>query len=327
VSGDLGRVVVERVALVALYRDMLRIRRVEEAVLERQLSNQLASTMCHVAIGQEAVPVGVCAALGPRDYITSTHRGHGHYLARGGSLDAMFAELYGKATGCCLGRGGSMHLIDPEHGHLGSNAIVGGHIPIATGAALWSSLIGDGRVTVAFFGDGAVTQGVFHEALNFASVRRLPLVFAVENNQWAMTMPWRKAVAFPSVAAYAAGYGAAGDDVDGQDVEAVLEAAGRAVERARAGVGPTVLGLHTYRFFGHSRADACAYRSPDEEAEGRSRDPLAITRARLVEMAVPPEDLDALDEAIRLEIDAVSRRAEEAPDADLGSVRTSVYAS
>jgi acetoin:2,6-dichlorophenolindophenol oxidoreductase subunit alpha len=313
--------------LLDLYAGMLLIRRVEEAVLERQLTNRLASTMCHVSIGQEAVAVGVCAALEPRDYITSTHRGHGHYLARGGSLDAMFAELYGKATGCCLGRGGSMHLIDPDHGHLGSNAIVGGHIPIATGAALWSSLIGDGRVTVAFFGDGAVTQGVFHEALGFAAVRHLPLVFAVENNQYAMSLPWRSAVALPSVAAFAAGYGVEGDDVDGQDVEAVRAAATRAVAAARVGSGPVVLGLHTYRFFGHSRADACAYRSPEEEAEGRSRDPIAIAAGRLHDQGIEREVLDAMEVAVARDIEAACQLAEDAPDADLGSVLTSVYAS
>jgi pyruvate dehydrogenase E1 component alpha subunit len=318
---------VNRETLLNLYGTMLRIRRVEEAVLERQLSNRLASTMCHVSVGQEAVAAGVCAGLEPKDYIASTHRGHGHYLARGGSLEAMMAELYGKATGCCLGRGGSMHLIDPAHGHLGSNAIVGGHIPIAAGAALWSKLSGDGRVTVAFFGDGAVTQGVFHEALNFAATQRLPLVFAVENNQYAMSLPWRSGVALPSVAAFASGYGIEGQDVDGQDVEAVHEAACVAVSMARAGGGPTVLGLHTYRFFGHSRADSCAYRTPAEETAGRSRDPLGITGARLLRMGASQRELDDLDGPIQQEIETACRKAEEAPDADLASVLSSVFAS
>jgi TPP-dependent pyruvate/acetoin dehydrogenase alpha subunit len=310
-----------------LYRGMLRIRRAEERILELLLKNRLSSTMCHVSIGQEAVPVGVCDVLAADDYITSTHRGHGHFLARGGAMSALMAELMGRDAGACRGRGSSMHLVDASIGHLGSNAIVGGHIPIATGAALWSSLRGDPRVVASFFGDGATSEGIFHEAVNFAAVRRLPIVFVVENNHWAMSLPWSRSTAQPSFEARAAGYGIAGMDVDGQDVLAVRSAAQEAVERARRGDGPTLLGLATYRFLGHSRADPSAYRDKDEEERWRSRDPLLLTRAQLKEQGIGEEWFGAVESDIAAEIDEACRSAEDSPPASLDEVFSDIYAS
>lgn len=312
----------------AMYRAMLLIRRIEEKVLECLLQGRLSSTMCHVSIGQEAVAAGVCAALGADDYISSTHRGHGHFLARGGDPGALMAELYGRADGACLGRGGSMHLVDVTRGHLGSNAIVGGHIPIATGAALWSALRGDGRVAVPFFGDGATTEGIFHECVNMAAVWKLPVVFVVENNQYAMSMPWEHAVAEQSLAVKATTYGVAGEDVDGQDVAAVCEATMRAVDRARSGGGPTLLGLHTYGFLGHSRGDPSAYRDPAEEEAWQARDPLTIAAQRLVtEHGLEEAELDRIDGEIGDEVERAVAFAEKSPVARLESVFSDVYAT
>ncbi len=312
----------------ALYGQMLRIRRAEEKVLELLLQNRLSSTMCHVSIGQEAVAVGVCDALGPDDYVSSTHRGHGHYLARGGPVVGLIAELMGREAGACRGRGGSMHLVDIAHGHLGSNAIVGGHIPIATGAALWAAVSGQPRVSVVFFGDGASTEGIFHECVNFAAVQGLPIVFVLENNQFAMSLPWSRSTLEPSIAVKAAAYGIAGVDVDGQDVMAVRAAAGVAVERARRGDGPTLLGAATYRFLGHSRADPSAYRDKLEEERWKQRDPIVLARRALAEAGVADEaDLEAMETAIALELDAAVAEAEASPPATIEEAMTGMYAT
>lgn len=314
--------------LLRLYRGMLLVRRTEEKVLELLLQNRLSSTMCHVSVGQEAVAVGVCDTLGPLDYITSTHRGHGHYLARGGPPSGLMAELMGREAGACRGRGGSMHLIDMSLGHLGSNAIVGGHIPIATGAALWSALSGQPRVTVAFFGDGATTEGIFHESLNFAAVQRLPIVFVVENNHYAMSLSWERSTAQPSIARKADGYGIPGIDLDGQDVMAVRAGAAEAVERARRGDGPTLLGASTYRFLGHSRADPSTYRARDEEEHWRERDPLVLARRVLVETwATPEAAFDAMEREIDGDLREAVAAAEASPPAGLDEVFSGVYAT
>lgn len=310
-----------------LHRGMVRVRRAEEAVIELLLQARLSSTMCHVSIGQEAVAVGVCDILGPDDYITSTHRGHGHYLARGGTMEGLIAELMGKETGACRGRGSSMHLVDSAIGHLGSNAIVGGHIPIATGAALWSALTGDGRVTVAFFGDGATTEGIFHESVNFAALAKLPIVFVVENNHYAMSLPWERSTVQPSIAKKAEGYGVTGADVDGMDVVAVRQAATWAVDAARRGDGPTLLGLETYRFLGHSRADPSAYRAELEESTWKQRDPVVLSADRLRANGIGEEEITAIEASIAEEIRTAIAAAEQAPQADLAAVFTDIYAT
>ena len=314
-------------ALQRLYRGMLRIRRAEETTLELLLKNKLSSTMCHVSIGQEAVAVGVCDVLQGEDYITSTHRGHGHFLARGGAMSAFFAELMGREGGACRGRGSSMHLVDASIGHLGSNAIVGGHIPIATGAALWAALRGEPRVVAAFFGDGATSEGIFHESVNFAAVTRLPIVFVVENNHWAMSLPWSLETAQPSIAAKAAAYGLPGHDVDGQDVLSVRTAATQAVERARRGEGPTLLGLETYRFLGHSRADPSSYRDRNEEEEWRRRDPVLLTRQRLAADGVEEDWFATVEDDVASEIADAIMAAEASPPASLDEVFADVYAT
>jgi TPP-dependent pyruvate/acetoin dehydrogenase alpha subunit len=221
-----------------------------------------------------------------------------------------------------------MHLVGMSIGHLGSNAIVGGHIPIATGAALWSALSGQPRVTVAFFGDGATTEGIFHESLNFAALQRLPIVFVVENNQYAMSLPWERSTAQPSIARKADGYGMPGIDLDGQDVLAVRAGAAAAVERARKGDGPTLLGASTYRFLGHSRADPSTYRDKEEEERWRERDPLVLARRLLVETWSTPEAaFEAMEREIAGELGTAVDAAEASPPAGLAEVFSDVYAT
>lgn len=310
-----------------LYRDLLQIRRAEETILELLLRNKLSSTMCHVSIGQEAVAVGVCDVLAPEDYVTSTHRGHGHFLARGGAMSALMAELMGREAGACRGRGSSMHLVDASIGHLGSNAIVGGHIPIATGAALWAALQGEQRVVASFFGDGATSEGIFHESVNFAAVQRLPIVFVVENNHWAMSLPWARETAQHSIAAKAEAYGVVGVEVDGQDVLAVRAVAQQAADRARLGDGPTLLGVDTYRFLGHSRADPSSYRDKAEEERWRGRDPLRIARDRLTASGVDEEWFDTVEREVAAEVAAAVEAAEASPPARLEEVFSDIYAT
>lgn len=310
-----------------LYREMLLIRRTEERILEELMQGKLASTMCHVSIGQEAVAAGVCAAMAPQDYLTSTHRGHGHFLARGGDVNRMMAELFGKETGYCKGRGGSMHITDAAIGHLGANGIVGGHIGIAVGAALWSQMSGNSAVTVCFFGDGGLTEGIFHEAANMASLWKLPVVFVCENNRYAMSLPWEKATGQTSIQAYAASYNMPGFDVDGQDVLAVHQVAGEAIERARRGEGPSLIGAYTYRFLGHSRADPSKYRDAEEEARERARDPLLIL-ANKAGTAILPDDVRAqIDAEVAAQIDAAVAFAENSPFASAASAFDDVYAN
>lgn len=233
-----------------LYETMLRIRLFEDrtSVLYPE---QLIKCPVHLCIGQEAIAAGLCAHLNKGDYIFSTHRSHGHCIAKGMDLRPLAAELYGKSTGCAQGRGGSMHLVDPEHGIPGTSAIVGGCIPLAAGAALASKLRGDGKVSVAFFGDGASEEGTFHESLNYAALKKLPVIFACENNNYATNSPRHARQPDVSIAERASGYGMPGVFVDGNDVLAVYHASREAVDRARAGEGPTLLELRTYRWKAH----------------------------------------------------------------------------
>ena len=252
----------------AFYHTMVRIRRVEEKIIELYPQQEM-KTPVHLYIGQEAVAAGVCACLEREDYIFSTHRCHGHYLAKGGDLKALMAELYGRRTGCCKGKGGSMHLAAPEVGMPGTTAIVGGNIPLAVGAALGSVIQGNGRVAVAFFGDGAVDEGAFHEGLSFASLKRLPVVLVCENNFYATNSPQWARQPLDNIAERAAGYGVPGVRLDGNDVLAVYRAAQEAVGRARAGQGPTLLECRTYRWRAHVGPD-CDYPAgcrPREELE------------------------------------------------------------
>ena len=252
---------------------MLRIRIFEDTVSQLFFQNELAGAL-HLYQGQEAIAVGVCNSLKDNDVVAATYRGHGVALAKGASPASVFAELFGRETGLCGGRAGSMNLIDLEHGLIGCFAIVGGSIGAATGAALAFHVQSKPRVAVAFFGDGATNQAYFHECLNFAAVRQLPVIFVCENNQYGEWTRVEVATAGNQIAARSAAYGMPSDEVDGNDVGAVLEAAREAAERAREGDGPTLIECATYRLGGHSTYDPAHYRPKDELDEWRERDPI-----------------------------------------------------
>jgi pyruvate dehydrogenase E1 component alpha subunit len=282
-----------REQLLDYLRDMLLIRRFEEKVEERFRAGELPGFL-HVAIGQEAVCVGVCRAMEEGDVFASTHRAHGHTLARGTPPNALMAELYGKKEGCSHGYGGSMHLYDVARGNLGANAVVGGGLPAITGAALAFKLRGDPRVAVAFFGDGATNIGTFHESLNLAQLWRVPAVFVCENNHWAESTPTAQQLPIEDLSLRADAYGMLSIVVDGQDVEAVWNAAREALAHARSGAGPVFLLANTFRLTGHYVGDPQVYRDKDEFRETRAtQDPLEKLKDRLELTAEHWERLDA----------------------------------
>lgn len=260
--------------LLDMYRRMWLIRLFEEQA-EYQSSQGKVVGALHTYIGQEAVGVGVCAHLGDKDYITSTHRGHGHCISKGADIKRMMAELFGRATGYCKGKGGSMHIADFAVGMLGANGIVAGGFGLATGAGLAAQMRASGQVAVCFFGDGAVNRGPFHENINLGAVWRLPVVYVCENNQYAQWTAQEEITLVTDVASMSSAYGIPGFQVDGMDVMAVHEAGGEAIERARQGEGPTLLECKTYRFHGHNFGDPQQYRTREEIAEwSDSRDPI-----------------------------------------------------
>lgn len=276
-------------------RKMFLIRKFEEGAEDSYTRGLIHGTM-HLSIGQEASAVGACMALTDEDKITSTHRGHGHCVAKGADLGRMFAEFFGKEDGYCRGRGGSMHIADVEKGNLGANGIVGGGLPIAVGAALSAKRLGTGAVTVCFFGDGANNEGAFHEALNMASVWKLPVVFVCENNRYGMSTSTERSTAVKQIADRAAGYNMPGVTVDGNDFSAVTEAVDAAVARARAGDGPSLVENLTYRWRGHSKSDRNRYRSKEEIAGWMARDPIVQMSSMLVAHKVMSEaDVAALE--------------------------------
>jgi pyruvate dehydrogenase E1 component alpha subunit len=292
---------------------MILIREAEEMVSTLFLQGRLPGFI-HSYVGEEATAVGVCSALRQDDYITSTHRGHGHILAKGGDLERFFAELFGKETGYCHGKGGSMHVADLDLGILGANGIVGGGIPIAGGAALAAQMQGLDRVAVSFLGDGAINTGPFHEALNLAAVWELPVVFVCENNGYANFIAFRRHTRIDQISERAAAYGMSGVTVDGNDVEAVYSAALEAVERARSGQGPTLLECLTYRWHGHYEGDPEAYRTEEEVAEWKARDPLGVVERRLEAAgALAEEAKQAIWDAVRQQIEDAVAFAEESP--------------
>lgn len=305
---------------------MWTIRRFEEAVDDLFARGLMHGTM-HLSIGQEASATGACMALQPEDAITSTHRGHGHCIAHGADLERMMAELLAKDTGYCRGRGGSMHIADVQQGNLGANGIVAGGIPIATGAALGFQLQGNDKVAVSFFGDGAVNEGAFHEAVNLGAVWKLPVVYICENNKYGMSFSVEKAFAIEHIAQRAAGYGIEGVTVDGNDVEAVHDAVDTAVRKARSGDGPTLVEAVTYRWKGHSKSDKNLYRTKEEITEWRGRDPIVAFEKKATELdLLSEEDLKAISaEAMQLMRQAV-RDANNAPDANPDDLLDSVFA-
>lgn len=298
-----------------LYYRMLLIRHFEETIAQLFSEGQMSGT-CHLAIGQEACAVGATAALAPGDLVVSNHRGHGHALAKGADPSKMMAEILGRKTGYCRGKGGSQHMCAMDVGFLGTNGITGGGIPIATGAGLSALYRGSGQVVMCFFGDGASNQGTFHESLNMAGIWRLPVVYFCENNLYAMSMHVSASTASKSIAGRASSYGMKGVEVDGMDVLAVRDAAYRAVDAARAGSGPILIEAKTYRFSGHSKSDQRIYRTKDEEAEWLKKDPLTLCRRRLVEEGVDSKELDAVE---RKAIDAMVRAADFASKSEYAS--------
>jgi len=311
--------------LVRIYRSMRLIRRFEETVNELYMQGRIPSTL-HLYIGQEAIAAGVSAALRPDDFVLSTHRPHGHALARGVAPQAIMAELFGKATGACKGKGGSMHVGDMRVGMLPAVAIVGGNAPIAAGLALASKMQRRGFVAVCYFGEGAANEGAWHEAMNCAAIWNLPVLFVCENNLYAASTHFHLAFKVESVAQRAAAYGMPGLTVDGNDVLAVYRAADEAVSRARRGEGPTLLECLTYRQCGHSRSDPRTYRSRAEEEQWKAKDPLPRFRAYLLEAGVADEDgLSGIEADVEAEIQDAIRFAEDSPEPDPADLFTDVF--
>ncbi len=313
--------------LLSMYRRMALIRRFETVCMELYQRGLLGGVL-HVSIGQEAVSVGACHGLSPRDCITSTHRGHNDLIAKGADVGPMMAELLMKETGYCRAKGGSMHIADFSLGVLGANGIVGAGIPIATGAALGFHMRGEDRVVVSFFGDGAVNQGLFHEGINLAAVWKLPVVFVCHNNAWAESTPQAASHAVADVAERARAYGIPGVSVDGIDVLAVEAACAQAVARARRGEGPSLVNCRTYRWYGHHIGDADQpYRTKEELAATRAQDCLAYFRAYLTGAEVAGVgELDAIDAAVAAEVDGAVEAAKDAPSPSPATVMEDVYA-
>lgn len=266
--------------LLQIYATMLRVRRAEERVRELYAAGRIPGFI-HLSIGQEAVAAGICAPLRRDDYLLSTHRGHGHFIAKGGSLRGFMAELYGRVTGCCKGKGGSMHIADASVGYLGANGVLASGCVLAPGVGQSIQMRGTDQVVVAVFGDGAANRGPFHEGVNLAALWQVPVVFVCENNFWASTTAHDLSTAGGSIAGRAAGYGIPGVTVDGNDVLAVYDAMETAVARARGGHGPSLIEARTVRFLGHFEGDPQGYRSRGEVEAGRQRDPIARLRADL----------------------------------------------
>ncbi len=316
----------EKETALFLYRKMVQIRKFEEKLYQLFLTRPMPGSM-HQYNGEEAVAVGVCAHLNKDDYITSTHRGHGHCIAKGVEIKKIMAEMFAKKTGCCGGMGGSMHIADFSVGMLGAIGIVGAGIPIAVGAAWSCKYRGSKQVAVAFFGDGAANEGAFHEALNLAAVWKLPAVFVCENNVYGFSTHYRRVTAVEDIADRAAGYGIPGKVVDGMSVRAVYREFGEAVERARAGDGPTLLECKTYRYMGHSRFEKASYRTKEELEEWKKRDPVKLFKEFLLkEMKIDGKDLGRIDSQIDKEISDSVEYSEKSPDPAPDDYKKYLYA-
>lgn len=317
---------VDKATAVDLLRQMLLIRTFEDKAAEMYAKGRIGGFL-HLYNGEEAVAVGAISVLRPEDLVVTHYRDHGHALAKGSDPGRCMAELFGKATGLCKGKGGSMHFCDASVGLLGGYAIVAGHLPIAAGLALAFQYQGKDNVVLCFFGDGATNIGDFHEALNLASLWKLPVVYICENNFYGMGTALKKSSALQEIHKKAAAYAMPGERVDGMDVFAMREATARAVAAARAGEGPTLLEAICYRFRGHSMADPVLYRGKEEEQTWRARDPIATLRARLeAEGLLGPEDYAALEREVLAKIEEAVRFAEESPEPAPEELYTDVYA-
>lgn len=309
-----------------LLEQMWLIRFFDEKI-DEMFAKGLIHGTTHLYVGQEAVAVGACADLTHDDYITSTHRGHGHCIAKGADVNKMMAELLGKETGYCKGKGGSMHIADVATGNLGANGIVGGGIPIATGAALTLHMQKRNNVVLCFFGDGAANEGSFHESLNMAAIWKLPVVFICENNQYGMSGSVKEMFAIADVADRAGSYGFPGKVVDGNDLFDVYSSVEEAIERAKAGDGPTLIECKTYRWKGHSKSDAKKYRTREEEKEWRAKDPIRRLETYLKEKGqMEEEELREIEKRAHQAIEDAVKFAEESALPDAEEIENDVYA-
>lgn len=312
--------------LIHLYKQMWDIRLFEEKIDELIKQGKLHGTT-HLCIGQEACAVGSCAVLRKDDKITSTHRGHGHSIAKGADMKRMMAELFGKATGYCKGKGGSMHIADVENGNLGSNGVVAGGIPIAVGSALTAKMKKFDYVTLSFFGDGATNEGSFHEALNLAAIWNLPVVFICENNQYGMSSPVQEMVNIELLSNRAKAYGFPGVTIDGNDMIEVINTVYEAVERARDGKGPTFIEMITYRFNGHSKSDKLIYRTREEEKIWYKKEPINRFKQILLQANILTEsEAEKIKEMSLHEVEEALRFAENSPSPTKDDLLTDVYA-
>lgn len=321
----MGNEVIEREQALQLYRTMRRIRRFDQTV--KELQGKEIKGPAHLYIGEEAIATGVCANLSKHDYVTSTHRGHGHTLAKGARMDRSFAELFGKASGYCHGHGGSMHLADFSVGMLGANGVVGGGFNIATGAALAIKQRHGSEVAVCFFGDGASSRGTFHEAVNFAASFKLPVVFVCENNSWASTTRFDDIKNVDYLSSRAQGYGIPGVTVDGNDVESVLRNSRKLIDRARKGLGPSLLECRSYRIDGHFTTDPQRYRSQDEVDQWRKfNDPIDRFTNRMITLNILDQsDLDQMDERVEQELRDALEFARTSPEPDPAQALEDIY--
>lgn len=318
---------IDSARLLDMYERMVQIR-VFEDLAGKHFAEGLVPGFVHLYAGEEAVAVGVCSHLTDRDYITSTHRGHGHCIAKGVELEGMVAELMGKATGTCKGKGGSMHIADVDKGMLGANGIVGAGLPLAAGAAMTAKVLGTGGVAISFFGDGASNQGTFHEALNLAAIWKLPAVFVCENNGYAESTPARYHCSASDIANRAAAYEIPGVVVDGLDLFSVYEAAGEAIARARRGEGPSIIEAKTYRYYGHFQGDMVTYRTDEELARFKQRDAIeGVRKYALQHGLASAAELDAIDARTRDRLEKAWVAAKAAPWPEEKELLTDVYVS
>lgn len=312
--------------LLSMYKNMVTIRAFESKAVELFAAGNLPGFV-HLYLGEEAIATGVCANLSDKDYICSTHRGHGHLISKGGKLDMMMAELFGRTTGYCKGKGGSMHIADVNIGILGANGIVGAGMPIATGAAFACKYKKTNNVAVAFFGDGASDRATFHESLNMASVWKLPVVFVCENNGWAISNSQKNHQNINDVSDRATAYAIPGVSVDGNDPIAVYEAANAAIERARRGDGPTLIECKTWRHRGHFEGDPGAYKDPKDQEEWLKKDPIPRLGQKLISLKFATQaDLDKIQAGVDAEIAAAIKFADESPIPTVDEILTDVYA-
>lgn len=311
--------------LLNMYVTMNKIRAFESRVAELFAEGKIPGFV-HLYVGEEAVATGVCANLTDKDYISSTHRGHGHLIAKGGKLELMMAELFGRTTGYCKGKGGSMHIADLDLGIMGANGIVGGGPPLASGAALACQYLGTDNVAVCFFGDGASNQGTTHEAMNLATCWKLPVVFVNENNMYGISSCTTNSMCVPNVADRAAAYDMPGVTIDGNDVIAVYEASSEAVKRARDGLGPSLIECKTYRHRGHFEGDPCVYRKKEELEEWMEKDPIPRFEQKLIDMKIlTKERADEIKAGLTNDVAEAERFASDSPLPDASDLLTDVY--